>query len=99
MLNTSEWHSADGECVLSQTTTDILQQMSFLNATEKPIHPIEAKLSWILEQNPDKKYYLSAAACKGILTRAERRGKKLPEILRTALENMIVWQSDATYST
>lgn len=32
-----------------------------------------------------QKYYLSAKACAGILTRAARRGKKLPEALETAL--------------
>jgi hypothetical protein len=31
------------------------------------------------------KYYLSARACAGILRRAEKRGKKLPELLRLAL--------------
>ena len=34
-----------------------------------------------------QKYYLSARACMGILSRAERRGKELPEILKTALVN------------
>lgn len=32
-----------------------------------------------------QKYYLSAKACLGILQRAERKGKKLPEILKNAL--------------
>lgn len=32
---------------------------------------------------------MSAKACEGILRRAERRGKQLPEMLRTALEQMI----------
>lgn len=32
-----------------------------------------------------QKYYLSSRACKGILARAERRGKILPEQLRIAL--------------
>ena len=31
-------------------------------------------------------YYLSAKACAGILRRAERRGKELPQVLREALE-------------
>lgn len=30
-------------------------------------------------------YYLSAKACRGILERAQRRGKKLPEMLHRAL--------------
>jgi hypothetical protein len=32
-----------------------------------------------------QRFFLSATACKGILRRAERRGKKLPELLKAAL--------------
>ena len=46
-------------------------------------------LSEILDESPDPKYSLSAKACRGILTRANRRGKELPEILRNALEEQI----------
>lgn len=46
----------------------------------------ESKLSDILEPNPNQKYYLSAAACQGILRRAEKRGKELPPMLKEALE-------------
>lgn len=42
-------------------------------------------LSQILEETPHQKYYLSEKACLGILRRAEKRGKELPEILRLAL--------------
>lgn len=42
-------------------------------------------LSQILEASPHPKYSLSAKACLGILNRAERRGKVLPEILKQAL--------------
>ena len=43
-------------------------------------------LSQILVEEAHPKYSLSAKACQGILNRANRRGKKLPEILQTALE-------------
>ena len=43
------------------------------------------KLSHILEECPDPKYNLTPKACAGILRRAERRGKKLPEALKTVL--------------
>ena len=46
-------------------------------------------LSQILETGTvDRRYYLSAKACRGILRRAEKRGKleTLPEALRLALE-------------
>ena len=49
----------------------------------------ESGLWQILEANVPQKYYLSAKACAGVLRRAERRGKKLPEILEIALKQQI----------
>ena len=57
-----------------------------MNLSEKPLIPKPTKLSQILESNPDPKYRLSAKACQGILNRAKKRGKELPELLRIALE-------------
>lgn len=48
-----------------------------------------SRLSQILQDSAQPKYYLSAKACAGILRRAEKRGKELPEILRQALENQM----------
>lgn len=62
-----------------------------LNFGECPNEERESRLSWILEDNVPEKYYLSARACEGILNRASRRGKALPEILHTALLDMIEW--------
>lgn len=62
------------------------------NIGECPREENESLLSWILQADAPERYYLSAKACKGILTRASRRGKKLPELLRTALLEMIEWQ-------
>lgn len=46
-----------------------------------------ASLSDVLETGPHlAAYCLSAKACSGILRRAEKRGKELPPMLRTALE-------------
>lgn len=45
----------------------------------------ESRLSQILEVNPLPKYNLTAKACQGILRRAERRGKDLPERLKAVL--------------
>ena len=45
----------------------------------------ESHLSQILEDSPHPRYSLSAKACQGILNRANRRGKKLPEMLEKAL--------------
>lgn len=53
---------------------------------ESPKDGAESYLSQILEDNPHPKYYLSAKGCQGILNRAARRGKDLPEALKNALE-------------
>lgn len=52
---------------------------------ESPSVAVESHLWQILEDNPHPKYYLSAKACQGILKRAEKRKKKLPEVLEKAL--------------
>lgn len=59
-----------------------------LNTGESPNEENASSLSQILEkpEGVQEKYYLSARACKGILARAERRGKPLPTELKTALE-------------
>lgn len=62
-----------------------------LNIGEFPNAERESRLSWILEVNVPQKYFLSARACQGILTRASRRGKKLPDLLQMALLEMIEW--------
>lgn len=53
----------------------------------------DASLSWleeVLETGPaPTHYYLSERACRGILRRAEKRGKKLPPELERALKDRI----------
>lgn len=56
-----------------------------LNTGPSPRDAIESFLSQILQAHPPKKYYLTTAACLGILRRAEERGKPLPKALDTAL--------------
>lgn len=60
-----------------------------LNLSELPRIPNPTFLSDILEEEADPKYNLSAKACRGILNRASRRGKKLPEVLEEALKAQI----------
>lgn len=55
------------------------------NGGECPNAAVGSRLSQILEAHPHTKYYLTAKACMGILRRAERRGKDLPEKLKAAL--------------
>ena len=59
------------------------------NTTECPNVAVESYLSQILQVNVLEKYYLSAKACQGILRRAAKRGKQLPQMLKEALEQMI----------
>ena len=55
------------------------------NTGPSPRDAIESFLSQILQVHPPKKYYLTTAACLGILRRAKERGKPLPKALDTAL--------------
>ena len=55
------------------------------NTGPSPRDVTESCLSQILEDHPPKKYYLTTAACLGILRRAKERGKPLPKALDTAL--------------
>lgn len=87
-LSGGECLSDESESVWLQTSTATPRRRSYLilDTGEKPSIAKPSKLSQILEQNPNPKYNLSANACLGILRRAERRGKQLPEQLRIALE-------------
>jgi len=64
-----------------------------LNTSEWPKDADVCFLSDVLEtQNVPERFYLSKAACQGILNRAERRGKKLPDQLKAALEEVVYGQ-------
>lgn len=65
-----------------------------LNTGECPSVEKESRLSQILQGGAHRKYYLSAKACQGILNRAKRRGKILPEMLQKALETQISLMSE-----
>jgi len=56
------------------------------STSEYPRDAAVCSLSDILEPEVDAKYFLSPKACRGILRRAEKRGKELPCLLRQALE-------------
>jgi hypothetical protein len=63
-------------------------QFLILNSSEYRKDASVCSLSQILEANPHPKYSLSPKACQGILRRAEKRGKELPEMLQKALERV-----------
>lgn len=81
--------SSDAGNLLGQyewTTRSALHGGCWLrNTGVSPRDAIESFLSQILQARPPKKYYLTTAACLGILRRAEERGKPLPQALDTAL--------------
>ena len=81
--------SADAGNLLGQyewTMRSALHGGAFLrNTGPSPRDATESCLSQILEDHPPKKYYLTTAACLGILRRAKERGKPLPKALDTAL--------------
>lgn len=54
---------------------------------EKP--NVKKRLSEILETGVDEKYNLSPRACAGILSRAGKRGKPLPQRLADALHRQM----------
>jgi hypothetical protein len=57
-----------------------------LSILEYPSDGVASSLSDILETGElPQRYYLSGTACRGILRRAEKRGKDLPDALRSAL--------------
>ena len=59
-----------------------------------------ASLRDVLETGPiPEKYFLSPRACGGVLNRAERRGRKLPPLLRDALSSVAGSGSPETEET
>ena len=60
---------------------------STLSSSDWPSDASVCSLSDVLEAGPlPPKYFLSPRACRGILRRAEKRGKELPPPLRAALQ-------------
>lgn len=75
----------------SQTTELLPIESSMLNTGESPSAGAEYMLSAILVENPPEWSFLSEKALNGILNRASRRGKKLQDLLLTAIHGMIEW--------
>ena len=63
----------------------LLGEYTMLSTGESPREENVSRLSQILQDSAQQKYYLSEKAVLGILTRANKRGKELPEILYEAL--------------
>lgn len=65
--------------------TALAGEWSTLDTSEFPSDAVECSLSDVLETTVPQRYALSARAAKGILRRANARGKKLPPPLEAAL--------------
>ena len=91
MPSITEFRSAESGLLYSLTSEDTQQERYclHLNTSEKPREANPTILSDILEEEADARYELSKKACIGILRRANRRGKQLPEILQEALERLM----------
>lgn len=62
-----------------------------LNGSDSPKEESVCLLSDVLEIGKvQQKYYLSQKACAGIIRRAEKRNKKLPEMLHQALQQATI---------
>lgn len=70
-------------------------ECSTLSLRESPSVAVASSLSAILETGDHlSRYFLSARACKGILARAEKRGRWLPSLLESALRRRIETATD-----
>ena len=65
--------------------------LSTRNTGECPSGAEEYTLAQILADEPPTRYFLTVRAMDGILSRASRRGKPLPELLVTAIDGMKRW--------
>ena len=75
---TPEWYEAVELISLGACTTP--------NISERHSDAEECFLSQILEENAPDKYSLSPKACRGILRRAESRGRELPPLIKASLK-------------
>ena len=85
------FRKVDGHMQIVTSGTDgaLLTELLTRNTSERLRDEEGYTLSSILEANVPEKYYLSAKACEGILRRAQKRKKKLPQMLEEALLQMI----------
>ena len=81
-------------CLMWTENGALLGEYTMRSFGECPSAENVSRLSAILEECPHPRYCLSAKACQGILNRAERRGKKLPEQLEAALRAQSLFKNE-----
>ena len=79
-----------GDYTMDSTGEQPSMLMAECSFPARPSGVSVSRLSQILEDSPHQRYSLSARACQGILNRANKRGKQLPEELETALRNQVI---------
>jgi DNA (cytosine-5)-methyltransferase 1 len=70
-----------------QRAVDAWGGETFAGIASRPHEIRRQHLSEILEHDVDERYYLTQAACLGILRRVDAKGKQIPQLLRSALES------------
>ena len=90
-LKTESGASRDA-CTMIWVDGALLGDYTMHSFGESPNEENVSHLSQILVDDPLPKYSLSAKACQGILNRASRKGKALPEVLREALERQTTYE-------
>ena len=84
-----------GDVVMVDSLLAAANESSSLLTTQADVHTapnmpvLSSSLADVLETSALPKYYLSQKACEGILRRASKRGKKLPEALEKALVKQV----------
>lgn len=86
--------NGDPQDVSWETVSAFPGESMTLNFGESPNVARESTLSAILEAHVPERYSLSAKACQGILNRALRRGKELPDILMEALQEVLTLSTE-----
>jgi hypothetical protein len=89
----AKWGGVQDSYTTSWASGQLLGEYTTHSFGVYPREENESHLSQILQDSAPEKYSLSARACTGILRRAEKRGKALPEILKTALEKQMMESS------
>ena len=79
------FHGGDAGDILFDAYNDGVTR----NFSEAPDPIIETRLSQILQYDAPERYDLSPKACRGIINRANKRGKELPSMLKDALEEVV----------
>ena len=85
-LPTMDEISSDSSVKWTTSGTMSRGEVLMLNISESPKEEVGSSLSRILNQVAPSRFYLSAKAAAGILRRAAKRGKKLPQAMQEALQ-------------